>query len=140
MSQKPWSISKLEIRAPQTVRAWPLARVELVSDTRGRVADMASAAGPLEAVLAAVAQIVGVDARVDALEIRYIPQELAARAPGAGDGTIFGTISLHLNGATSCGAAWANDVLICCVEAYLDAVETALKQRGQICQSLEGGR
>ncbi|MDB5692861.1 MAG: 2-isopropylmalate synthase, partial [Alphaproteobacteria bacterium] len=40
--EKPWSLSKVEIRAPVTVSAWPVARVELEHGHRGRVCDLAS--------------------------------------------------------------------------------------------------
>src|SRR5205085_3653644 len=37
-----WALAKVEIRAPLTVSAWPMARVELEHGERGRVTDIAS--------------------------------------------------------------------------------------------------
>src|SRR6218665_2510925 len=69
---KTWSLTKVEIRAPLTTSAWPMARVELEHGARGRVTDIASAPGALDAAFQAVGQIRGVAARVEGLDMQYL--------------------------------------------------------------------
>ena len=76
----PWTLSRLEIRTRADGRAWPLARVDVEHDVRGRITDIAVASGGLEAVFKALRQIVGLAAAIDTLSLDYQP---AARlAPG----------------------------------------------------------
>src|SRR3546814_3710181 len=58
-----WSLNKVDIRAPVSASAWPVARIELQHGERGRVTDLASAPGALDAAFQAVSQIMGVPAR-----------------------------------------------------------------------------
>jgi len=123
--EKPWSLRKVEIRAPVTVSAWPVARVELEHGHRGRVCDLASAPGALDAAFKAVSQIIGVPGRVEELDMQYIaadPGEVAQDDQGA---TVLVEIQISVDGEIFAGRARARDILPSCVAAYIDAASNA---------------
>ncbi|MEO6359276.1 MAG: 2-isopropylmalate synthase, partial [Sphingomicrobium sp.] len=66
-AQRLWKLGKVDIRAPVNPNAWPVARIELEHGERGRITDIASAPGALDAAFSAVSQIMGLPARVDVL-------------------------------------------------------------------------
>jgi len=120
-----WKLSKLDIRAPVSASAWPVARVELEHGERGRVTDVASAPGALDGAFAAVSQMMGVPARVDSIEMQYIaadPDEPAKDGQGA---SVLVDMTVDVEGETFAGRARARDILPCCVSAYIDAVSNA---------------
>jgi 2-isopropylmalate synthase len=120
-----WKLSKLDIRAPVSASAWPVARVELEHGERGRVTDVASAPGALDGAFAAVSQMMGVPARVDSIEMQYIaadPDEPAKVSPSTS--TVMSTSTLAPCPSFA-GRARARDILPCCVSAYIDAVSNA---------------
>lgn len=120
-----WKLSKVDIRAPVSPNAWPVARVELAHGERGRVTDVASAPGALDASFAAVSQILGLPARVEMLEMQYLaaePDEPAADGQGA---NVLVEIAVDVEGEIFAGRARARDILPCCVSAYIDAVSNA---------------
>ena len=80
-----WALSKLEIRTPASSKSWPVARVELDHGMRGRVTDIASAPGALDAIFTSISQIMDVPARVDALELQYVAAD-ADETPEDGQG------------------------------------------------------
>jgi 2-isopropylmalate synthase len=125
-AEKPWALSKVEIRAPVTVSAWPVARVELEHGHRGRVCDLASAPGALDAAFKAVSQIIGVPARVEELDMQYIAAE--AREEGSQDeqaANVLVEIQISVDGEIFAGRARARDILPGCVAAYIDAASNA---------------
>src|SRR5688500_18791006 len=120
-----WTLSKVDIRAPVSPTAWPVARVELEHGERGRVTDIASAPGALDAAFAAVSHVLGVAARVDSLDMQYIaadPDEAGEDGQGA---SVLVEIAIDVEGEVFAGRARARDILPCCVSAYLDAVSNA---------------
>jgi len=120
-----WKLSKVDIRAPVSPTAWPVARVELEHGERGRVTDIASAPGALDAAFAAVSHVLGVPARVDSLDMQYIaadPDELAEDGQGA---SVLVEITINVDDEVFAGRARARDILPCCVSAYLDAASNA---------------
>ncbi|HEX4761354.1 MAG TPA: alpha-isopropylmalate synthase regulatory domain-containing protein, partial [Sphingomicrobium sp.] len=120
-----WKLSKLDIRAPVAANGWPVARVELEHGERGRVTDIASAPGALDAAFAAVSQMMGVAARVDALDMQYLaaePDEPAADGQGA---NVLVEMTIEADGEMFAGRARARDILPCCVSAYIDAASNA---------------
>ncbi|HEY0445268.1 MAG TPA: 2-isopropylmalate synthase [Allosphingosinicella sp.] len=122
---RPWSLSKLDIRAPVSASAWPVARIELDHGERGRITDIAAAPGGLDAAFAAVSQIMGVPARVDMLEMQYIaadPDEPSEDGQGA---NVLVEIAIDVEGEIFAGRARARDILPCCVSAYIDAASNA---------------
>ena len=122
--QKPWKLSRIDIRSPVSASAMPIARVELDHGDRGRVCDLASAPGELDAVFAAVGQIMGVSARVDGLELHYLAAE---RLPGdmAQSASVLVEIILAIDGQLYQGRARGLDIIPCCVAAYIDAANNA---------------
>lgn len=120
----PWKLSRIDIRSPVSASAMPIARVELDHGDRGRVCDLASAPGELDAVFAAVGQIMGVNARVDGLELHYLAAE---RLPGdmAQSASVLVEIILAIDGQLYQGRARGLDIIPCCVAAYIDAANNA---------------
>lgn len=120
-----WSLAKVEIRAPLTPSAQPMARVELTHGERGRVTDIATAPGAMDAAFLAVSQIVGLPARVHQLDMQYVaidPDEPAADGQGA---NVLVEVQVEVDDEIFAGRARARDILPCCVSAYLDAVSNA---------------
>jgi 2-isopropylmalate synthase len=120
-----WKLSKIDIRAPVSANAWPVARVELEHGERGRVTDIASAPGALDAAFAAVSHVLGLPARVDSLEMQYLaadPDEPADDGQGA---SVLVEMHIDVDGELFAGRARARDILPCCVSAYVDAVSNA---------------
>jgi len=124
-----WKLSKVDIRAPMSANAWPVARVELEHGERGRVTDLASAPGALDASFAAVSHIMGLPARVDSLDMQYIAAD-AEEAPADGQGaSVLVEITIEVEGEVFAGRARARDILPCCVSAYIDAASNAIAVR-----------
>jgi 2-isopropylmalate synthase len=120
-----WSLSKVEIRAPVSAGAWPVARVELHHGSRGRVTDLASAPGALDAAFTAVGRIIGIEGRVEGLEMQYLALD-PAETPDDGQGAnVLVQIQLSVDGEVFAGRARARDILPCCVSAYIDAASNA---------------
>jgi 2-isopropylmalate synthase len=122
---KTWALAKVEIRAPLTVTAWPMARVELEHGERGRVTDIASAPGALDAAFMAVGQIMGVAARVEGLDMQYLaadPDEIAPDGQGA---NVLVEMQISVDGEVFAGRARERDILPCCVSAFIDAASNA---------------
>lgn len=123
--ERPWSLGKVEIRAPVSANANPVARVELEHGERGRVTDIASAPGALDAAFLACSQIIGVPGRVHQLEMQYVaidPGEVTVDGQGA---NVLVEISIEVDGEIFAGRARARDILPCCVAAYIDAASNA---------------
>ena len=123
--ERPWVLGKVEIRAPVAATAHPVARVELVHGERGRVTDIASAPGALDAAFLAVSHIIGIPARVHQLEMQYValdPGESTADGQGA---NVLVEISIEVGDEIFAGRARARDILPCCVAAYIDAASNA---------------
>jgi 2-isopropylmalate synthase len=132
---KLWTLSRVEIRAPVTPQAQPVARVELEHGSRGRLTDLASAPGGLDAAFLAVSQIMGVPARVDGLDMQYVaadPDEPNADGQGA---SVLVEIRIDADGETFSGRARDRDILPCCVAAYVDAASNAAAVRRARSQS-----
>src|SRR5260221_3278848 len=120
-----WTLSKVDIRAPVSANAWPVARVELEHGERGRVTDIASAPGALDGAFAAVSQIMGVSARVDSIEMQYIAADPEEPAPAGQGASVLVHMTIEVDGEIFAGRARARDILPCCVSAYIDAASNA---------------
>ncbi|HEX5182359.1 MAG TPA: 2-isopropylmalate synthase [Allosphingosinicella sp.] len=128
--QRLWRLSKVDIRAPVSDKAWPVARVELDHGERGRVTDIASAPGALDAAFAAVSQMIGVPARVETLEMQYLaadPDETGEDGPGENKqgANVLVEMTIAVDGEIFAGRARARDILPCCVSAFIDAASNA---------------
>ncbi|RST29480.1 2-isopropylmalate synthase [Sphingomonas ginkgonis] len=127
-SHKPqslWKLNKVDIRAPVSATAWPVARVELEHGERGRVTDIASAPGALDAAFLAVSQVLGIAARVDSVDMQYLAAEKDVEGPAGQAATVLVEVTVDVSGEIFSGRARARDILPCCVSAYLDAVSNA---------------
>jgi len=120
-----WKLSKVDIRAPVSANAWPVARVELEHGERGRVTDIASAPGALDGAFAAVSQMMGVPARVDSLDMQYIAADPDEAAPDGQGASVLVEMTVEVDGEIFAGRARARDILPCHVSAYIDAVSNA---------------
>jgi len=120
-----WKLSKLDIRAPLSVNAWPVVRVELEHGLRGRVTDIASAPGALDGAFAAVSQMMAVPARVDSLEMQYLAADPDEPAPDGQGANVLVEMTIEVEGEIFAGRARARDILPCCISAYIDAASNA---------------
>jgi 2-isopropylmalate synthase len=120
-----WKLSKVDIRAPVSNRAWPVARVELEHGERGRLTDIASAPGALDAAFAAVSQMIRIPARVDTLEMQYVAADQGEPADDQQGASVLVEMTIEVEGEIFAGRARARDILPCCVSAYVDAASNA---------------
>ncbi|TRO97307.1 2-isopropylmalate synthase [Glycocaulis profundi] len=128
-----WTLARIEIRAPMTSTAQPVARVELNHSTRGRVTDIATAPGSLDAAFQAVSHIMETPAKVESLDMQYIaadPDEPADDGQGA---DVLVEMTIGVDGGSYPGRARARDIVPACVTAYIDALNNAIaaRRRGQ---------
>ena len=127
--EKMWTLSRVEIRAPVSPTAWPVARVELDHGDRGRLTDLASAPGALDAAFQAVSQIMGVPGRVDGLDMQYVALDANEAAEDGQGANVLVELRLDVDGEVYSGRARARDILPCCVSAYIDAAGNAAAVR-----------
>ena len=120
-----WKLSKVDIRSPVSANAWPVARVELEHGERGRVTDVASAPGALDAAFTAVSHVLGTTARVDSLDMQYIAADPDLPAADGQGASVLVEMTVEVDGEVYAGRARARDILPCCVSAYIDAVSNA---------------
>jgi 2-isopropylmalate synthase len=120
-----WKLSKVDIRSPVSANAWPVARVELEHGERGRVTDVASAPGALDGAFAAISQMMGVQARVDSLEMQYLAADPDVPAADGQGASVLVEMTIEVDSEIFAGRARARDILPCCVSAYIDAASNA---------------
>lgn len=125
-----WSLSRLEIRAPASAGAHPVARVELMHCERGRASDVALGPGPLAAVCAAVNHLIGVDAEIEAIQVEHASSE-SCDSGAKSCGLRFIARIAARSGKRLCRAdGHSDDLLTACVEAYV-AVASDLFECGE---------
>ncbi len=120
-----WKLSKVDIRAPVSASGWPVARVELEHGERGRVTDVATAPGALDAAFKAVSHLLCVDARVESLEMQYVAADQTEASDDGQGASVLVEITIAVDGEVFAGRARARDILPCCVSAYIDAASNA---------------
>ena len=120
-----WKLNKVDIRSPVSANAFPVARVELEHGERGRVTDLATAPGALDAAFAAVSQIMGLPARVEHIEMQYIAVDANEPTPDGQGAQVLVEIALDVEGEIFVGRFRGRDILPCCVSAYIDAAGNA---------------
>jgi 2-isopropylmalate synthase len=123
--QRLWKLSKVDIRAPVSDKAWPVARVELDHGERGRVTDIASAPGALDAAFAAVSQMIRVPAKVETLEMQYLAADPGEAGEDGQGASVLVEMTVEVEGEIFAGRARARDILPCCVSAFIDAASNA---------------
>lgn len=126
---KPWRFGRIEIRAPVSATARSVARIELEHDERGRVTEIASAPGGLDAAFSAAGQIMGIEARVSTLGVRYVASDSAGSTKNASLMNVIANISIEVDGETFIGHARECDLLPCCIAAFIDAASNAQSVR-----------
>jgi 2-isopropylmalate synthase len=89
------------------------------------VTDIASAPGALDAAFAAVSHIIGIPARVDALEMQYLAADPSEPSHDGQGASVLVEITIHCDGEIYAGRARARDILPCCVSAFIDAASNA---------------
>lgn len=122
---KPWRLGRIDIRAPVSATAWPVARVELEHGERGRTTDIASAPGELDAAFSAVGKIIGLDARVLRLEMQYAAGGSDELTVDERRAMVVVEISIEVDSNIFVGRARECDILTCCVAAFIDAASNA---------------
>ena len=120
-----WKLNKVDIRSPVSANAWPVARIELEHGERGRITDLASAPGALDAAFLAVSQMMGIPARVDQLDMQYIAVDANEPAADGQGANVLTEITLEVDGELFAGRARGRDILPCFVSAYIDAASNA---------------
>jgi 2-isopropylmalate synthase len=123
--QRLWALGKVDIRAPVNPNAWPVARIELEHGERGRITDLASAPGALDAAFTAVSHIMGIPARVDMLDMQYVAADPSEEGEGEQGAAVLVEMAIEVDGDIYTGRARARDILPCCVSAYIDAASNA---------------
>jgi 2-isopropylmalate synthase len=124
-----WKLSRLDIRSPVAANANPVARIELEHRTRGRISDLASAPGALDAAYTAISQIMDLPARVADIDMQYVaadPEETGDDGQGA---DVLVDLKAEVEGEVFAGRARARDIIPACVGAYVDALNNALAIR-----------
>ena len=124
-----WVLSRLEIRSPVAANADPVARVELEHRTRGRISDLASAPGALDAAYQAISQIMEAPARVADIDMQYVAAEADDHAPDSQGADVLVELKADVDGEIVSGRARARDIIPACAEAYVDALNNALALR-----------
>lgn len=124
-----WALSRLEIRSPVVANADPVARVELEHRIRGRISDLASAPGALDAAYAAISHIMDTPARVADIDMQYVAADPADPAPDGQGADVLVELNAEVDGEIFAGRARARDIIPACVGAYVDALNNALAIR-----------
>ena len=125
-TDKVWTFVNVDIHAPTSNGGLSVARVELEHGTRGSVTETASAPGGLDAAFKAVSHIVGLDARVEDLDMQYVAADSTEESsPEDQRATVHVEAKVSVNGETFAGRASTRDIVPGYVAAYLDAVMNA---------------
>ena len=126
--EKPWTLSKVEIRAPVTVSAWPMARVELEHGQRGRVdRPRLGARRARRGVQGGRARSWALPARVEELDMQYIaadPGEVAEDGQGA---NVLVEMQISVDGEIFAGRARAS--------GHPALLRRRLYRRGEQCRA-----
>jgi 2-isopropylmalate synthase len=124
-----WKLSRLDIRSPVAANANPVARVELEHRTRGRISDLASAPGALDAAYTAISQIMDLAARVADIDMQYVAADCDETGPDGQGADVLVNLQAEIEGEIFAGRARARDIIPACVGAYVDALNNALAIR-----------
>ena len=111
-----WKLRRIDIRSPVLKDAWPVARLELEHPVRGRVTDIGTAPGAVDAAFIAASHIVGVRPHLLSYNVR-------SGTPGE-EGALPITIEveIELDGRKFAGSNSGVDLVRCSLEAWLDAI------------------
>jgi 2-isopropylmalate synthase len=121
-----WRLARFEFRVPGEKYGWPVARVELESPEQGRVSDVASAPGELEAAFAAIGRIMRIEATVREVRLSHAPG--AGRISGDEGEAVSVEVIVAAGGGEHRRAATGSDLIHCCLAAYVDALCSARRE------------
>ena len=115
MSRSPWKVGRVDLRSSVAANAWPVARLELEHETRGRVTDLGTAPGAFDAAFVAASHILGITPTLLRFDVRSGQRD--------GDGALGITveIAIELDGQTFVGRNDGQDLVECSLHAWLDA-------------------
>jgi len=113
-----WRFRRIDIRSPLSSRTWPIARLELEHPVRGRVTDIGTAPGALDAAFSAASNILHVAPRLAAFNV-------TSAAPAGGTLALHVELDLELDGAVWRGSSAGADLVECAVTAWLAAAARA---------------
>lgn len=128
-----WSVRRIDIRSPLARHRGHLARVELEHPTRGRVTDMGSGLDIIAAALAAVAHILGCEAKIVSLNSSH-RNLLCDDDPDPA----MAAIVVDCGGRRHRGTATGQDVIYACLGAFIDALASSERSDsvGRLAESL----
>jgi 2-isopropylmalate synthase len=124
-----WRLNRMEIRSLASANAHPVARVELEHRTRGRMSDLASAPGAMDAAYTAISQIMEAPGRVEDIDMQYVAAEPDATAGADQAADVLVELKAEVFGEIFTGRARARDIIPACASAYVDALNNALAVR-----------
>ena len=119
----PWTLIRVEIISTVRPKKWPVARIELLHETRGHTFRIATGAGAMDAALNAVADAIGRDAELIELRASF---GQSCDVVAAAVHVRVRIDELEYNGQADCG-----DLVVSTVAAFLKAVCSA---GGGICR------
>jgi hypothetical protein len=112
-----FALSYVEVVASLDPKTWPAARVEVRHAGSVR-SEVATGAGGLDAIFNALNAIVGIDAKLENLDLRY-----ASTGPAKALPQVVAFAVLRIGGKLYKGRADAEDIMLACARAYLCALE-----------------
>lgn len=124
-----WRLNRMEIRSLASANAHPVARVELEHRTRGRMSDLASAPGAMDAAYTAISQMMEAPARVEDIDMQYVAAEPDASGAADQAADVLVELKAEVFGEIFTGRARARDIIPACASAYVDALNNALAVR-----------
>ncbi|MEQ8406107.1 MAG: 2-isopropylmalate synthase [Oceanicaulis sp.] len=130
-----WTLTRLEIRSLAAANAHPVARVELEHRTRGRMSDLASAPGAMDAAYTAISQLMDAPGRVEDIDMQYVAADPEPGADQSAD--VLVELKAEVFGEIFTGRARARDIIPACASAYVDALNNALAVRRRRARDAE---
>ncbi|MGJ3232594.1 MAG: 2-isopropylmalate synthase [Oceanicaulis sp.] len=130
-----WRLTRLEIRSLAAANAHPVARVELEHRTRGRMSDLASAPGAMDAAYTAISQMMDAPASVEDIDMQYVAAEPGPEGDQSAD--VLVELKAKVFGEIFTGRARARDIIPACASAYVDALNNALAVRRRRAREAE---
>ena len=115
----PWRVGRVDLRSSVSANAWPVARLELEHETRGRVTDIGSAPGAFDAAFVAASHILGITPTLLSYNVRSHERD------SEGALTITIDISIEHEGKAFSGSNTGQDLVECSLHAWLDAAHRA---------------
>lgn len=118
-NRSPWRVGRVDLRSSVAANAWPVARLELEHEERGRVTDIGSAPGAFDAAFVAASHILGITPTLLSFNVRSDERD--------GDGALRITVDIAIehNGRRFSGSHQGQDLVECSLQAWLDAAAEA---------------